>query len=296
MSGVLLDQASHWQSVALLGSYACATVWESIAARRPFAMPLGARWAQQLALTALGSFLTRLCVPLTMIALALWAQQHHWGLFHLLPLPAWMALLAGVLLLDLADYVQHRLFHAVPWLWRIHRVHHSDLDVDCGTALRHHPIEMLLNQALGAGIIIAFGLTPEAVLVASLIGTVAATFNHANVALPARWERYLRRLFVTPDLHRVHHSADAHESNKNFANVLLWWDRLGGTYLDGPARGQPGMWVGLTELRRAADLTLAQLLLLPLRPRVLTASSDGVSACADHRPAYASSQGPQEIP
>lgn len=266
MTNWLLTHQATLQSYLILGAFACAAVWETFRPRRPFAMPLGMRWFNQIALTALGSLLVRLCMPLAALALAMLAQREGWGLFNHLALPTWLALIAGVIVIDLGGYAQHRLFHAVPVLWRFHQIHHSDLDVDCGTAIRHHPVETLLGEGIDLALIAAFGIPPLAVLAALTLGGIASVFNHANVALPGRADRALRRFFVTPDMHRIHHSADVAESNRNFANLFSWWDRLFSTYQREPRLGHAEMPLGLLELRSAGDVTLWKLLVLPLRP------------------------------
>jgi sterol desaturase/sphingolipid hydroxylase (fatty acid hydroxylase superfamily) len=249
----------------LLGSFGCAAVWETFLPRRPFALPLGQRWFHQIALTALGSLLCRLCLPLAAFSVAVLVQREGWGLFNQLPLPSWASLVLGVIAIDLGSYAQHRLFHAAPLLWRFHQIHHSDLDVDCGTAIRHHPAETLVAQAFEMLMIAALGLAPLAVLIAVALGGIASVFNHANVALPQSVDRVLRWLVVTPDMHRIHHSADIVESNTNFANVFPWWDRLFSTYRHEPLLGQARMALGLAEMRAAGDLTLWKLLALPFR-------------------------------
>ena len=266
MANWLLDNQAQLPSYLLLASFACAAAWETFLPRRSFGTPLGARWFHQLALIALGSLVVRLCLPLAAFSLALIAQKEGWGLFNRLPLPPWSSLLLGVIVIDLGGYAQHRLFHAVPLLWRFHQVHHSDLDVDCGTAIRHHPLETLVGQALDLALVAAFGISPLAVLVAATLGGIASVFNHANVALPQRAEGLLRWLVVTPDMHRIHHSADFAESNRNFANLFPWWDHLFATYQREPLLGQARMALGLAEVRADSDLTLWKLLVLPLRP------------------------------
>lgn len=266
MANWLLAHQAQVPSYLLLGAFACAAAWETYLPRRPFALPLGQRWFHQLALTALGSLATRLCLPLVAFSLSVLAQQEGWGLFNRLPLPPWSSLLLGVMAIDLGGYAQHRLFHAVPLFWRFHQIHHSDLDVDCGTAIRHHPVETLVGQAFDLALIAAFGVPPLAVLLAVTLGGVASVFNHANVALPQPVDRVLRWLVVTPDMHRIHHSADIGESNRNFANLLPWWDRLFSTYQREPLLGQVRMALGLAAMRAARDLALWKLLALPFRP------------------------------
>jgi sterol desaturase/sphingolipid hydroxylase (fatty acid hydroxylase superfamily) len=271
MTNWLLTHQATLQSYLILGAFACAAVWETFRPRRPFAMPLGMRWFNQIALTALGSLLARLCMPLAAFALAMLAQQEGWGLFNRVSVPAWLSLILGVVAVDLGGYVQHRLLHAVPLLWRFHQIHHSDLDVDCGTAIRHHPFEILVGKAFELALIAALGIAPLAVFLALTLGGIASVFNHANVALPTAVDRLLRWLVVTPDMHRIHHSADIGESNRNFANLFSWWDRLFLTYQRDSRRGPDEMTLGLAELRSASDVTLWKLLALPFLPRLAPA-------------------------
>jgi sterol desaturase/sphingolipid hydroxylase (fatty acid hydroxylase superfamily) len=267
MTDWLLTHQATLQSYVVLGAFGCAAVWETFRPRRPFATPLGMRWCNQLALTALGFLIVRLCLPFAPLALAILAQQEGWGLFNQVAPPAWLTLTLGVIVIDLAGYAQHRLFHAVPLLWRFHQIHHSDLDVDCGTAIRHHPLETLAGQAVNLALIAVLGIPPLAVLLALGLGGIASVLNHANVALPAPADRLLRWLVVTPDMHRIHHSADFAESNRNFANLFPWWDRLFATYQREPGLGHAEMPLGLAELRCPSDVTLWKLLALPFRRR-----------------------------
>ena len=262
----LLAHASGVLSTTLLVGLGCAAITEGLAPRRSFSLPPGPRWGQQFGLTALGFLLSRCCLPVSALAVAAWARQEHWGLFNAIEMPLWLQIPCGLLVLDLGSYVVHRLSHALPLLWRIHQVHHSDVDVDCGTAFRHHPVEALISQGSQLALIAAFGVDPMAVLAVLVIGTVWDLFSHANVALPARAEHVLRRFLVTPDLHRIHHSADAVEGNRNFASLISGWDRLFSTYLDAPHEGQERMRLGLTDRREPAELSLLKLLILPLRP------------------------------
>ena len=198
-------------------------------------------------------------------AFAMLAEQQGWGLLNRLALPLWVSCALGVLTMDLASYALHRLFHAAPVLWRFHRIHHSDLDVDCGTAFRHHPVETVAAFAFDLAIIGAFGIPPLAVFLAAVMIGMAAVFNHGNVGLRPAADRLLRWFLVTPDMHRVHHSANVAESNRNFAMLLPWWDRLFATYQGDPALGHEGMELGIAEARTSDDVTLLKLFVLPFR-------------------------------
>ena len=261
----LLAHQAQVQTYLLLGSFGSVAIWESFASRRSFATPIGTRWFNNLALGALGLLLARLCVPVAAFGFAMLAEQQGWGLLNRLTLPLWLACALGVIVMDLASYALHRLFHAVPLLWRFHRIHHSDLDVDCGTAIRHHPVEALAGLTFNLAIIWVLGIPPLAVFLAETLIGIASVFNHGNVALPGAADRLLRRLVVTPDMHRVHHSANVAEGNSNFAMFLPWWDHLLSTYKPQPLLGHEGMELGIGEARTAGDVTLLKLLLLPLR-------------------------------
>jgi sterol desaturase/sphingolipid hydroxylase (fatty acid hydroxylase superfamily) len=265
MTDWLLAHQSTLQSFPLLGSIAVIAVWETYWPRRPFAVPLGARWVQQLALTALGSVFVRLCLPFAALAMAVLAEQRGWGLLNRVPLPFWLSCMLGILFFDLGAYAEHRAFHAVPFLWRFHQIHHSDLDVDCGTAIRHHPVEMLVTNAIDLALIAAFGISPLAVILATTLAGIASVFNHGNVSLGAGADASLRWLVVTPDMHRIHHSVAVDESNRNYSNLFSWWDRLFGSYQWNPTRGHERMELGLASARDPDDLTLWKLLALPSR-------------------------------
>jgi len=274
MGDWLLEHHAGVQSSLLIAIVGCVLLWETWLPRRAFAVPLGRRWFNQLALWTMGSLVVRLAIPVVSFSLAVWAQREGWGLLNIVALPPSLALLLGVLAIDLGLYTQHRLWHAVPFLWRFHQIHHSDLDVDCGTAIRHHPVETLITQTLELAVIAAVGVPPLAVVVGVSLTGIASLFNHGNVALPPACERVLRWLIVTPDMHRVHHSADFAESNRNFANILPLWDHVFRTYQREPMLGQTQMLLGLAEARATRDFSLSELLALPFRPRSAATYAD----------------------
>ena len=267
MSEFLLIHASAIRLGAFAGIFAVMALWEVLAPRRP--QPIGrlARWPGNLGIVVLDSVLVRLLVPTTAVGAALFAQAHGWGLWHVLQLPAWLALPASLLLLDLAIYLQHVLFHAVPGLWRLHRMHHTDLEFDVTTGARFHPLEILLSLLIKLGVIVALGAPALAVLVFEVVLNATSMFNHGNVRLPRRLDGLLRWVVVTPDMHRVHHSVIPRETDSNFSFNLPWWDRLLGTYRDQPREGHIGMTIGLKEFRDAGRLGIGYLLMLPFRSR-----------------------------
>ena len=265
MTDWLVARHEQLQLYLWLGSFVLVALWESFQPRREFSSGTGIRWLTNVGLMALGFLLARVALPFAAYSFALFAQTRGWGLFNQLSLPTWLACVIAVLMLDLGNYGVHRLFHVVPVLWRCHKIHHSDLDVDCGTAIRHHPIEFVI--ALGADLLIiaAIGAPPAAVLIATVVGAIASVFNHGNVMLPATLDRPVRRILVTPDMHRIHHSALIAEINSNFSNLLPWWDHLFATYREEPEAGHELMELGLSEARTPGDVTLWKLLAMPFR-------------------------------
>jgi sterol desaturase/sphingolipid hydroxylase (fatty acid hydroxylase superfamily) len=223
------------------------------------------RWPGNLGLVAVSTVMLRLVAPAGAVGVALWAESRGIGLFPALGVPWWAAAIAAVLLLDMLIYFQHRVFHAVPLLWRLHRVHHADPELDASSGLRFHPVEILLSLAIKAAAVTALGAPPEAVLVFEVLLNATALFNHANVALPAWVDRPLRWVLVTPDMHRVHHSEDRAETNSDFGFCLSCWDRMFGTYVAEPAKGQLGMVIGVEGLRADQEQRIDRLLAQPFR-------------------------------
>jgi len=238
-------------------------LWEVLAARRPQYISRRQRWPANLLIVTLNTLAVRLIFPLAAVGAALLAAEQGWGLFNLLAVPMWLAVIVSVILLDMAIYFQHRLFHAVPWLWRLHRMHHADLEFDVTTGLRFHPAEILISMCIKFAAVILLGAPALAVLLFEVLLNATSMFNHGNVRLPARLDRWLRLLVVTPDMHRVHHSIIRRETDSNFGFSLPWWDRLFRTYRDQPAAGHLGMTIGIEAFREARDLRLDRMLLQP---------------------------------
>jgi len=209
------------------------------------------------------TLLVRILFPTTAVGLALVAEAHGLGLFNMLVLPAWIGVVVSVILLDLAIYFQHVLFHAVPGLWRLHRMHHADLDIDVSTGLRFHPIEILLSMVIKLAVVIALGAPALAVLIFEVLLNATSMFNHSNIRIPERFDGVLRWFVVTPDMHRVHHSILPRETNSNFGFNLPWWDRLFGTYRAQPAAGHEAMTIGIEQFRDPRELRLDRMLLQP---------------------------------
>lgn len=239
---------------------------EWVAPRRPLSLPRGPRWASNLALAALNALIVRLIFPAAAVGTAVFAETRGWGLFSYWDIPYWLAVTASVIALDFAIYLQHVMFHAVPLFWRLHRMHHADLDFDVTTGVRFHPIEILLSLLIKFAAIAALGAPALAVLIFEILLNATSMFNHANGRIPARIDSWLRRLVVTPDMHRVHHSIAVHETNSNFGFNFPWWDRLFGTYKDQPDAGHQKMTIGIENFRNERQTTrLAQMLAIPFR-------------------------------
>lgn len=248
-------------------------LWEVFSARRPQAVGRRTRWPANLMIVVLDTLAVRVLFPVAAVGAALMASENGWGLLNLVALPAWVSVVLAVLMLDAAIYFQHRVFHAVPWLWRLHRMHHADLEFDVTTALRFHPVEIVLSMMIKVAIVVLLGAPVLAVLIFEVLLNATAMFNHGNVRLPLWLDKWLRLIVVTPDMHRVHHSIIRRETDSNFGFNLPWWDRLFGTYRDQPEKGHLGMTIGIEDFRTRRDLRLDQMLIQPLRNSVLSSGS-----------------------
>lgn len=265
MSEFLLGHEPLVRLAAFASVFTMMALWEVLAPRRRQAVTRTRRWPGNLAIVALDTLLVRVLFPTTAVALALLAETKGWGFFHIFAVPELVAVVLGVVLLDLAIYLQHVLVHAVPALWRLHRMHHADLEFDVTTGARFHPFEILLSMLLKMMVITALGAPAVAVLVFEVLLNATAMFNHSNVRIPPGLDRVLRLIVVTPDMHRVHHSVVPREANSNFGFNLPWWDRLFGTYRAEPAAGQEGMTIGLEQFRDPAEQRLDRMLTQPFR-------------------------------
>jgi sterol desaturase/sphingolipid hydroxylase (fatty acid hydroxylase superfamily) len=246
---------------------AAMALWEGLAPRRPLREPKRGRWVANLGLAASSTLLVRLLFPAAAVGAAALASERGWGLFAWLGLPAWASVPLSIAILDLAIYFQHVVLHAVPLLWRLHRVHHADLDFDVTTGVRFHPLEVALSMLYKIAVVAALGAPVLGVLIFETLLNATSMFNHGNVRLPAAADRLLRSVLVTPDMHRVHHSVRSEETNSNYGFCLSWWDRSLGTYRAQPAEGHEGMTIGLESLQDARNQSLAWLLRLPALAR-----------------------------
>lgn len=241
-------------------------LWEATAPRRQLRYPRWQRWPINIGLSAITAVLLRFSIGGIAYFSAILASEMEFGLLNVLVLPEWLSLVVALILFDLAVFGQHLAMHRWPLLWRLHKVHHTDLDFDVTTAVRFHPVEIILSLVYKVIIISLLGAPALAVLIFELILSTSALFNHGNIMIPVHWDKRLRWLLVTPDMHRIHHSTTQTETDSNFGFSISIWDRLFGTYTDEPALGQKGMKIGLSQFRYSPAVTLKKLLLMPFKP------------------------------
>jgi len=263
MERFILDNEPVLRLSIFFGVFAVMALWELASPRRPLTTSKTRRWATNLGIVALDTVLARLIFQVAAVGVALIAADKGWGLFNGLDWPVWLEVLLTVVLLDFAIYIQHVLFHAIPVLWRLHMVHHADLDYDVTTGARFHPIEILLSVGIKMGVVILLGAPAAGVVAFEVILNATAMFNHSNVKIPTGLDSVLRLFVVTPDMHRVHHSDIPNETNSNYGFNLPWWDRLMGTYTAQPSQGHDGMTIGLRQFRDPKKLGLLGVLALP---------------------------------
>jgi sterol desaturase/sphingolipid hydroxylase (fatty acid hydroxylase superfamily) len=238
-------------------------LWELIAPRRPLITSKVKRWLSNLGLVLIDSIVVRLVFPTALVGVSLFVQQQMWGLFNQFELPVLLKIVFSVLILDLVIYLQHIMFHVVPLFWRLHMVHHTDMDFDVTTGVRFHPIEIALSMGIKMIVVVLIGPPPVAVVIFEVLLNGTSMFNHGNVRYPQSIDSILRLLVVTPEMHRVHHSTIRWESNSNLGFNFPWWDRLFGTYRPQPAKGHLEMTIGLDQYKEPKKLTLPWLLVLP---------------------------------
>jgi len=261
----LLQSEPLLRLVAFVGIFFLMAIWELLAPRRKLALSKSYRWGNNLGLVIFNTLILRILFPAAAVGVAIFAEEAGWGLFQLLDWPFWLLILLSVILLDLAIWAQHVMFHAVPALWRLHRLHHTDLDFDVTTGLRFHPLEIVLSQLIKGAAIIVIGAPAVAVLIFEVLLNATSMFNHSNIRMPRRLDAVLRWLVVTPDMHRVHHSWHPNETNSNFGFNLPWWDRLLGTYRSQPRDGHKGMTIGINLFREGKANRIDRLLIQPFQ-------------------------------
>ena len=251
------------------GIFAVMAIWETLSPRRALTTSKGVRWLNNIGLVFLNSFVLRLLFPAAAVGMAALAQKQGWGLLNYYSVPFPVAAVVAVIALDFVIYLQHVMVHAVPMLWRLHRVHHADLDYDVTTGARFHPIEIILSMLIKFATITVLGPPVVAVIVFEVLLNATAMFNHGNVKIPAGIDRVLRLFVVTPDMHRVHHSVEDDEANSNFGFNLPWWDRLFGTYRDQPRAGHENMTIGIHHYRAPGQVCwLPGILALPFHKKI----------------------------
>jgi sterol desaturase/sphingolipid hydroxylase (fatty acid hydroxylase superfamily) len=247
--------------VVFLGVFTAVAIWESLSPRRKLDTSKNLRWISNISITLIGTAVVRGLFPVLAVTFA--ANESTMGLLHQVPLPFFVRVFLGVLALDLIIYGQHVMFHSIPLLWRLHMMHHADLDMDVTTGLRFHPVEIVLSMGIKLAAILLVGPPVLAVILFEILLNATSMFNHGNIRMPADLDSLLRLFVVTPDMHRVHHSVVILETNSNFGFNLPWWDRLFGTYRAQPAAGHDDMILGLSQFRNPQRLTLPWLLALP---------------------------------
>lgn len=265
MDTTLLGFEPRLRLATFIGVLAVMVLWETLAPYRLRQQPRFMRWSGNLGILVLGTVLVRLLIPFAPVGAAALAATRGWGLFNILQVPAWTAFAISFLALDLVIYAQHRVMHRLPLLWRLHRMHHTDLELDATTGLRFHPFEITFSLALKIAAILALGAPPVAVMVFEIVLNASSLFNHGNVRMPANLEAALRLMIVTPLMHRVHHSAAPMETDSNFGFNFSWWDRLFASYRAAPAAGYEHMTIGLAAFRDPTDNRLDRLLAQPFK-------------------------------
>ncbi|MCK6264965.1 sterol desaturase family protein [Vibrio sp. ZSDE26] len=248
-----------------VGTFLICATWEWLLPKKKLTQNKSVRWLNNIAIISLGSVLVSVLLPIVAYQAAVYATNEGIGLFHYLSTPTVLTIVFSVLLLDFAIYIQHIVFHRVPILWRLHRVHHADQDIDLTTGSRFHPIEILLSMLIKVSIVIALGIPPIAVVVFEVLLNVSAMFNHSNGKLSSKIDAAVRMLIVTPDMHRVHHSIMVKETHSNFGFFLSVWDKIFGTYIEQPKQGHDGMTIGLPKFRSSREQWLDRMLTQPFR-------------------------------
>jgi len=271
MESWIIDHAPAIRLSCFFGLFILMAILESKRPRRAHDLKhvRGMRWLNNISLALIASVVTRLILPISLVSFAIVCQNSSWGLFNqdfFLNVNSLTIFIVSLILFDCIIYWQHRIFHYVPFLWRLHKVHHSDQSFDVTTGIRFHPLEILLSIAIKFAVVFIFGISAESIIVFEVMLNALALFNHSNVKIPLGIDYYLRKLIVTPDMHRVHHSQIPSETNSNFGFNISFWDRLFGSYQDQPSLGHEGIEIGLKDYNNS-DLPkqLSSLLLMPFK-------------------------------
>jgi len=248
-----------------LGLFLIMVSWEYFSPRRILSLSRKQRWPVNIGLALLNMLIIRVTVGGIAYLSAIYALNNNWGLLNLIELPQWLAMLVTLLVLDVVIYFQHRLAHIWKPLWRLHQVHHTDIDFDATTAVRFHPLEIVISLIIKVGIVVALGANPLAVIAFEIILNGSATFNHSNIKLPLKLDKILRCFIVTPDMHRIHHSCIRAERDSNYGFSISLWDRIFGSYTANSQQPQEEMLLGLNAYRKAEQVSFLQSLLLPFK-------------------------------
>ena len=253
----------------VFGILALIGLWEVVAPRRGLTVSKSVRWGSNLGIVVLNTVVLRLLFPAAAVGMAFFAGEQGWGIFNYYAVPYWLAVVVSVIALDFVVWLQHIMVHAIPLFWRLHRMHHADLDFDVTTGARFHPLEIILSMLIKFSAIIVLGPPVVGVVIFEVLLNATAMFNHGNIRLPLKLDRVLRWFVVTPDMHRVHHSVEDDEANSNFGFNLPWWDRLFGTYRDQPRGGHDGMTIGIRKFREPQQVSwLNGMLILPFKGKI----------------------------
>lgn len=265
MFETMLQNEQEIRMAFFLGVLVIMAIWEFITPKRRREIPRLIRWTNNIGIVMLDALVVRLTFPILAVSLAFLAQEKGWGLFNIFEAPPMLSLIVSFLALDLIIYLQHVAFHYVPWLWHLHRMHHTDTEIDVSTGLRFHPLEIIISMIIKCSAVIMLGAPPISILIFEVALNVTAMFSHSNIHIAGAIDRVLRLFFVTPDMHRVHHSVHMKETNSNFGFNLPWWDRIFGTYIAQPKDGHKGMDIGLNIFRNKREAWIDRLLTQPFR-------------------------------
>jgi sterol desaturase/sphingolipid hydroxylase (fatty acid hydroxylase superfamily) len=249
------------------GIFALVGVAEAFAPRRTLVASKQKRWINNILLSFTNTIILRLVFPILPVGVALYCSQKGWGMLNYFPIPLWVAIICGIVILDLTIYAQHKMFHSMPVFWRLHKVHHIDQDIDVTTGLRFHPLEMILSMIIKVTAVAVIGAPAVSVVIFEILLNGTTMFNHGNLNIPLTVDRLIRLLIVTPDMHRVHHSVIVRETNSNYGFNFSWWDRLFGTYRPQPENSHLQMQIGLSGYHDPKYLQLDQMLIIPFAAR-----------------------------
>jgi len=270
-----MENEVYWRLGVFCGLLLAIALWETLKPRRPWHLGRGSRWVNHIALSVVNTLIVRFLIPVTVAVFASMLEVRGFGLLNWLSLPTWLAVVVGVLLLDLAIYTQHYYFHKLDFFWRFHRMHHTDLDFDVTTGVRFHPIEILISMVIKFAVVLVIGPPAVAVVLFEILLNATSMFNHGNIRIPQPVDRLLRTVLVTPDMHRVHHSVVRQEMDSNFGFNLSWWYRIFRTYRAQPKAGHLEMIIGLPIFRDNNENRLDRLISQPLRKFTASSSQSG---------------------